>query len=388
MIKSDINNLVVKTSGSGSEYLIRIGSGLLRDAGKFVQSVVGENASKVCIVSNPTVYELYGAAVAKSLSAAKFKVSTHLIGDGERYKTPKTTEKTLAGFSEAKLGRTDIVIALGGGVVGDVAGFAAAVYLRGIRFIQIPTTLLSMVDSSVGGKTGVNSSFGKNLIGAFHQPAEVLIDVDVLKTLPRRELTAGFCEVVKHGALAGKTLLGLTGDLLDKYSIDSFDKHFEGDNFRSEISDLIAANIEFKSKIVAGDERESAARTDARSRKILNFGHTLAHALERVTNYRRLKHGEAVGYGIKFAIELSKNLDLMDESSVKSLNGVLHRVGSLPSLSGVDSKAILAAFDQDKKNVDGTLQLVLLKGLGEPIIVGRNEIPSAMIRSALRTVLR
>ena len=229
--------------------------------------------------------------------------------DGEEHKDLGNVEKALAFFSESRLSRTDAVVALGGGVVGDLAGFAASIYMRGICFLQIPTTLLAMVDSSVGGKTGVNTAFGKNAIGAFHQPAGVLIDPAVLATLPDRELTAGFCEVVKHGALSGKKLLSQISSFLTDYPLNSFAQLQENVGFRADISNLIAANAEFKAGIVAGDEHESSSRADAKSRKILNFGHTLAHSLEKVTNYEYLKHGEAVGYGILYAAELSKNLD-------------------------------------------------------------------------------
>jgi len=241
---------------------------------------------------------------------------------------------------------------------------------------------LAMIDSSVGGKTGVNTSFGKNLTGAFHQPGGVLIDPKVLSTLPSRELTAGFCEMTKHGALAGRELLDATADVLDRFG------RGPAVGVERAMSALIKANIEFKASIVAGDERESSKRRDARSRKILNFGHTLAHALEKVTNYSYFRHGEAVGYGILFAAELSKNLALCPEKDVNLLNDVVRRVGVLPSLAGIDPNEVLAAFRSDKKVIGGELQMVLLKGIGRPVIVSEGDIPRRLLKKTLRQFFR
>lgn len=381
------SKIPIKFGRGSSSYEINIGSSILPSCGEWAIKSL-KTRSKIAVISNKKVFGLYGNVVVKSLKSAGFRPVVFLMNDGERYKNFRTIENVLNFLSSSDLTRTDAVVALGGGVVGDLAGFAAAVYLRGIRFLQIPTSLLAMVDSSVGGKTGVNSTAGKNLIGAFHQPSGVLVDIDVLKTLPRRELTAGFCEMVKHAAISGKKLLTQTDELLNRFPIRGFAKYFGDENFSSEISNLIRANIELKAMIVAGDERESSGRRDARSRKVLNFGHTLAHALEKATDYRLLRHGEAVGYGISFAAELSKSLDLLDVNSVNCLNGVLHRVGPLPSLSDVDPKRVLNAFSADKKNIDGKLQMVLLNGLGHPIIRSRSDIPDTAFRSALRTVLR
>ena len=250
----------------------------------------------------------------------------------------------------------------------------------------MPTTLLAMIDSSVGGKTGVNSAFGKNLIGAFHQPSGVLVDTATLATLPTRELTAGFCEAVKQGAIGGKSLLTQTGDLLSACSAEQFPVLISDLKFQIQMSDLIAAQVAFKAEIVAGDERESSKRVDGKSRKILNFGHTLAHALEKVTDYKYFKHGEAVGYGILFAAELSKSLALIDEKSVKSLNDVLHRAGKLPPIADIDPQEVFEAFKFDKKHLSGSLQMVLLKGIGRPVI--RKDISSATIKSVLKKLLR
>ena len=384
-----MNKIVkIKIKRPASSYRISVGSGTLSAAGTWAQNTLKKGSGKVVIVSNPTVFKLYGEHCESPLRQAGFSVTTFLMKEGEGNKSLRTAESALKAFSEAGLTRTDAVVALGGGVVGDLAGFAAAMYLRGVAFLQIPTTLLAMIDSSVGGKTGVNSAFGKNLIGAFHQPSGVLIDVATLVTLPQREITAGFCEMIKHGAIAGKPLLKRTDQLLEKYQIDEFAEHLDDRSFRSEISNLIASNVEFKAKIVAGDEFESAEKTDAKSRKILNFGHTLAHALEKVTNYGYFKHGEAVGYGILFAAELSKSLALCDEKVVKLLYDVVHRVGTLPTLDNIDTTEVIEAFRFDKKNLSGSLQMVLLKGIGRPVIVGQQDIPQKAVQTVLKNFLQ
>lgn len=379
--------ITIGFSESSAAYDIEIGSGTIGTAGKWARRRLGKATSRVVVLSNPTVFKLYGDAVENSLIESGFTVSHFLMKDGEEHKSLRTAESALKALSEAGLGRTDAVVALGGGVVGDLAGFVSAVYLRGIAFLQIPTTLLAMIDSSVGGKTGVNSAFGKNLIGAFHQPKGVLIDVSTLATLPQRELTAGFCEMIKHGAIAGKPLLKRTDELLARYPIDEFSRHLSDTTFRAEISGLIASNVEFKARIVAGDERESSARTNSTSRKILNFGHTLAHALEKVTGYKYLRHGEAVGYGILFAAELSKTLALIDINSVNLLNGVVHRAGTLPPLNDLDPQEVFEAFSFDKKVVAGSLQMILLKAIGKPVIVSGDDIPRAAHIKALKKLL-
>jgi 3-dehydroquinate synthase len=196
--------------GIEKSYDITIGQGALNLLGEKARSLLHSQSRRICLVSNEKVFNLYGKAATKSLREAGFEIPTFLMGDGERFKSLRTLEKTLQFFSEQKLERTDAVVALGGGVVGDLAGFAAAVYLRGVDFIQIPTTLLAQIDSSVGGKTAVNTNFGKNLVGSFHQPRAVLIDTDTLKTLPQRELTAGWCEAIKQGAIGSEKLFNQT----------------------------------------------------------------------------------------------------------------------------------------------------------------------------------
>jgi 3-dehydroquinate synthase len=375
-----------QTAPSG--YTVEIGRDRLTDCGDWAKACCSGKAGKAALVSNPKVFGLYGEEVKKSLQNAGFDVFVCLIGDGERFKSFKTLQKTLDIFSENRLSRTDVVIALGGGVVGDLAGFAASIYLRGVAFLQMPTTLLSMIDSSVGGKTGVNSSYGKNLIGAFYQPKGVLVDVQTLKTLPKRELTAGFCEAIKQGAIANQKLFDQTAKFVGSYGPNSFVSLFDDDNLVSSLIKLLREQIAFKAKIVANDERESPDKIDASSRKILNFGHTFAHALEKVTNYRYLKHGEAVGYGICFAAELSKKLGLLAPNKVNLLNDVVHRAGVLPPISSIDPRIIFETFKFDKKLVNNSLQWILLKDVGKPVIFPHADVPQSALMSAFKDITR
>jgi 3-dehydroquinate synthase len=377
----------IATKGRASRYEIRIGPGLIRDTGSTLRGLMPE-ARRVLVVSNKKVFGLYGEKVRQALRGAKFETAVHLIGDGERFKNIRTVAGALDAMNRAGISRSDAVVALGGGVIGDVAGFAAAVHMRGVRFLQIPTTLLAMIDSSVGGKTGVNSPHGKNLIGAFHQPAGVVIDPAVLVTLPERELTAGFCEAVKQAAIAGGDLFRKTGAFLDHFDRRDLRSLEPGTAADADLADLIALHAAFKAKIVAGDERESAENTGPRSRKILNFGHTFAHALEKVTSYKLLRHGEAVGYGILFAAELSKRLELMNQNEVNLLYDVVRSVGRLPDISSIDPKHVNEAFKYDKKIVGSDLQWVLLRGIGKPVIVPGSEIPQKAIQSASAKLLR
>jgi 3-dehydroquinate synthase len=378
----------VNTKEKAASYEIKIAPGLLSGTGKWAIDRFDGRPGRVAIVSNKKVFELYGKQVSDSLAGAGFQPFAHLIGDGERFKSLKTLEKTLEFFSRSGLTRTDLIVALGGGVVGDLAGFAASIYLRGIDFRQIPTTLLSMIDSSVGGKTGVNSSFGKNLIGSFYQPKGVLIDTETLRTLPDREVTAGFCEAVKQGAIGGRKLFDQTAAFLD-----SIKGQKVGDRTRSAVwadglVSMLAAQIAFKARVVAGDEREAVGKLDPRSRKVLNFGHTLGHALEKVTNYRYLKHGEAVGHGICFAASLSKNLGLLAQDEVKLLYDVVHRAGPLPPIDNIDPRNVFASFKYDKKLINDSLHWILLEKVGKPVIVPHSQVPQNALMSAFKETAR
>ncbi|MCA1624836.1 MAG: 3-dehydroquinate synthase [Acidobacteria bacterium] len=383
-----MEKVTVKLNQTSHTYNIKIGNNLLKASGDWARMCLSQKTKKIAVVSNRKVFGLYGEAVKKSFEKSGFESHVFLMKDGEKYKNFHTLEEAVKFFTEKKLTRTDTVVALGGGVVGDLAGFASAVFLRGISFLQIPTTLLAMIDSSVGGKTGVNTKFGKNLMGAFHQPNGVLIDVETLQTLPRRELTAGFCEAIKQGAIADKKLFNQTAEFLENYSPNRFKNYFKDEKFLSELGKLIAAQVAFKAKIVMQDEKENTERVDSKSRKILNFGHTLAHALEKVTDYKRFKHGEAVGYGILFAAELSKRLDILDENELNLLENVVGRAGALPENCDINSREVLEAFAFDKKSINDSLQWILLESIGKPLIYKNKNIPQTFLETTLKEFLR
>jgi 3-dehydroquinate synthase len=369
-------------------YEIEIGARALDRIGDTARRALSPHARRLAVVSNARVFNLYGAGVVRTLRAAGFKVSHWLMGEGERHKNLRTAERALAFFSESKLERTDAVVALGGGVVGDLAGFAAAVYLRGIPFLQAPTTLLAQIDASVGGKTAVNTRAGKNLTGAFHQPHAVVISTETLATLPPRELTAGWCEAIKQGAVGSRPLFERTRRfLVAERAGDTARTPAATEQRADELSGLIAAQCSFKAKIVAGDEREEVGRTDARSRRILNFGHTAAHALESVTGYRRFRHGEAVGYGMLVAGEISQRLGMLDASELESLRACVRLAGRLPRADDLDERAILRLIASDKKSVGGHVRWVLLERIGRARIVSGQEIPARVVRGALRAAL-
>jgi 3-dehydroquinate synthase len=363
------------------EYEITVGAGALSSLGSLARRALSPHARRILLVSNRRVFNLYGKRAVQSLRAEGFKVAHWLMKDGERYKTAATLEGALRVLSDVGLERTDAVVALGGGVVGDLAGFAAAVYLRGIAFLQVPTTLLAQVDASVGGKVAVNTRAGKNLIGAFHHPHAVLIDPDTLHSLPAREMTAGWCESVKQGAAGKRRLFDETHGFLASHAEDKTLEKASG------IERLIAAQVAFKAQIVAGDEREAVERSDHRSRRILNFGHTTAHALEAITDFRRFRHGEAVGYGMLVAGEISKKLGLLASSELELLGDAVRLCGRLPRADDLSEEDILSRLGHDKKMVGGQLKWVLLERVGRARIVDEREIGQRLLRASLRAGL-
>jgi 3-dehydroquinate synthase len=364
-------------------YEIRIGAGSLRTIGRELRTHLGPSVRRVALISNKHVFELYGRSAIESLRAAGLTVNHLLLGNGEREKSFRGLEAAVAFLNKCRLERNDAVVALGGGVVGDLAGFAAAIYLRGVRLIQVPTTLLAQIDASVGGKTGINLSTGKNLVGSFHQPSLVLIDPETLRTLPRRELTAGWCEAVKQGAVGSRKLFDQTVRLLRHAGTHASGVLHAGGMRTEEMSSTIAAHCQFKASIVAGDEREDATRTDPRSRRILNFGHTTAHALEAVTGYKRFRHGEAVGYGILVAAEISKSLGMLPSGELESIREAVALCGPLPPANDLSAKELIKAMASDKKAVAGNLKWVLLDRIGRARIVDGAEIEPKVLRAAL-----
>ena len=368
--------LQVRTKNNALQYDISIGRGVVRDAGIIARGTLGDRTRTIVIVSNAKVFSLYGAAAVRSFKNNGFTVSHVLVGDGERYKSLQTAEKLLQFFSSMKLERTDGVVALGGGVVGDLAGFAASIYLRGIPFIQIPTTLLAQIDASIGGKTGVNIAKGKNMAGSFYHPRAVVIDVNALATLGKREVVAGCCEMVKQGAVSGRKLFAQTVGFLRTMDPESI-------YITPDLEHLVLSHCAFKASVVSQDQREEPTRTDNRSRRILNFGHTIGHALETVTGYRLFRHGEAVGYGVAVAGAISKNLGLLEVSELESLNHAVRLCGPLPRANNLDQNAVIQAIQHDKKLFEGRNQWVLLESIGRPRIVGGKEISAGLIKKSL-----
>jgi len=357
---------------------INIGSGIRLKIAELLSDSLKSTPKSLCLISNKRVFGLFGTEILNILDRQGYRVFPCLIPDGERYKSFRTLEGVLDVLSDKRFERNDAVIALGGGVIGDVAGFAASVYLRGIPVVQIPTTLLAQVDSSVGGKTGINLPTGKNLVGTFHQPEMVIVDTQTLGTLPEREMTAGFCEMVKQSLIAGNPLFTKTV----KY-LEGTRNNFDSASFQS----LIRDHCKFKLSIVENDERESIVRTDAKSRRILNFGHTTAHALEAVTNYQKLRHGEAVGYGMLVAGEISKDLGLLTHAELESLRRAVALCGPLPDLNNINANQIVESIRHDKKSTAGQINWVLLDGIGSPQIVNGKDIGQRVLRNALKRAL-
>ena len=382
-----MRRLHVRLPARRTNYEIKIGAGLLSELGREVRAVLGPGLRRAALISNPVVFDHYGKRALQSLRARNFKTTHWLMPDGERHKSLRSWEQALKFLTASRLERGDAVVALGGGVVGDLAGFAAATYLRGVAFVQVPTTLLAQIDASVGGKTGVNLPAGKNLVGAFHQPQVVVIDPVTLQSLPRRELTSGWCEAVKQGAVGSRKLFDQTCQLL-RHSGTDFSLWLQNGDTQTEVCAALEAHCRFKASIVARDEREDVSRTDHQSRRILNFGHTTAHALEKITGYRRFRHGEAVGYGILVAGEISKNLGMLGSGELESLRESVRLCGPLPRANDLAIDTISRAMRLDKKSVGGVTKWVLLERIGRARIVDGNEIDKPTLRSSLRAGLR
>ncbi len=335
--------------GEQRSYPIYIGAGLLSNQSYFFPYIHGH---QVCIVTNETIAPLYLDAI-RSLLADKYQVDVVVLPDGEQYKQLDTVTQIYDCLLENKHNRTTTLIALGGGVVGDMTGFAAATYQRGVNFIQIPTTLLAQVDSSVGGKTGVNHPLGKNMIGAFHQPRAVIIDTDVLQTLPARELSAGVAEIIKYGLISDQTFYDwLEINVVSLMSLE-----------QAVLVEAILKSCQNKADVVSADEREGGIRA------ILNFGHTFGHAIEAAQGYGNWLHGEAVATGMLVALDLSARMGWVDNSEVTRLKSLLDK-SNLPVTVPVDmsNQQFLDIMAVDKKVLSGKLRLILLKSIGDAIV--------------------
>jgi len=330
----------------GTECRVLVGRGLIGRAGEFVREAGLRGACAV--ITDENVARHHGEAVRKSLEAAGYRTHFFVVPAGEQSKAMSVAESLCDRMIEAGLDRSSFIVALGGGVVGDLAGFVAAIYQRGIPFVQIPTTIVAQVDSSIGGKTGVNARAGKNLIGAFHQPRLVLADTDTLATLPDREYREGFAEVIKHAVIRDAAML------------DEIDP----DAPRENLGPLIARNIAIKAAIVADDEREQTG-----TRALLNFGHTVAHAIENAAGYGQFLHGEAVSLGIAAALEISQRKAGLSAAEAQGVRGKLAAFGlplTLPD--GLSTDELIAAARRDKKFAEGKIRYVVTPKLGEAFV--------------------
>ncbi len=328
-------------------YPIMIGSGILKQSGLLDPYVTDRDT---LIVTNQQLAPMYLEPLRQLITAAR--VETLVLEDGEATKNMATLAQIFDKLAELRYGRDCILIALGGGVIGDICGFAAATWHRGVDFIQVPTTLLAQVDSSVGGKTAVNHPGGKNLIGAFHQPLCVLSDMETLSTLPDRELSAGLAEVVKYGLIADSDLF-------------EWLEHEHGPLLRREsehLQHIVRRSCEIKSAVVAADEREQGQRA------LLNLGHTFGHAIERCAGYGEWLHGEAISAGMCMAAEFSRRLGWLKTGDVERTRTVLTQLNLPVDPPQIDPASFLDAMSQDKKVIAGQIRLVLLKAIGKAVV--------------------
>jgi len=343
-------------------YAIHIGAHLLTGVELILPQL---DLLKVAIVSNTTVAPLYLQQLADALRARGVEVMSVVLDDGERYKNWSTLNRIYDALLEQRCDRRTTLLALGGGVVGDLAGFAAATYMRGIPFIQIPTTLLAQVDSSIGGKTGINHPLGKNMIGAFYQPRLVLADTEVLKSLPARELSAGIAEVIKHGLVRDAAFFSwLEQNMEDLLAGDP-----------PALAHAVRRCCEIKAAVVAEDERETGVRA------LLNFGHTFGHAIESGLGYGTWLHGEAVAAGMVMAADLSHRLGLIAQSEVERIIALLRRASLPVAPPDIAPERLLQLMGADKKAEGGKLRFVLLDAIGGASV--RGDVPAAPLQQAL-----
>jgi shikimate kinase/3-dehydroquinate synthase len=351
-----------------AEYPIFVGWGILDKLGeKMKQAGLSGTAN---IISDEIVFSIYGAKVTKTLEKAGFAVNSCVVPPGEASKNINQAIKIYDYLIEQRVERNDVVVALGGGIIGDLAGFVAATFLRGLPWLQVPTSLIAMTDASIGGKVAVDHPQGKNLIGAFYQPCLVLAGIKTLTTLPHRELTSGWAEVIKHALILDADLLNLLEDRANDLA-----------KLKPDItSKVIARSVAIKCRVVSEDEKETGIRT------ILNYGHTVAHGLETATKYERFLHGEAVAIGMMAAAKLSHRLKLLSEKAVERQKAILQKFGLPTDCSGVAVNDVLEATKMDKKVRGKAVRWVLLKAIGQAVI--RSDVPIEDVLKVLQEVIR
>jgi 3-dehydroquinate synthase len=324
-------------------------------------------AGKLFVVTTRDVWDLHGNRLKAALGSKSFDVL--YFPGGEDRKRMASVEELAEQMVQAGADRTSIVIAFGGGIVGDLGGFLAAIFMRGVSLIQVPTTLLAQVDAGVGGKTGANLVGGKNLIGSFHQPLAVLIDPDVLTTLPEREYRAGLYEVLKCGIIRSPKLFErMSADAAKVLAMEP-----------AIVEEIIAESVRIKAEVVSADEKEGGLR------RILNYGHTIGHALEAETQYKRLLHGEAVAFGMRAVGHLGKLVGTCSAADAKTMNEAIDAYGKIPSLDGVTVDALVGRLGSDKKTIQGRVHFVLAESIGSVVV--RSDIDESLVREATRCAL-
>tara|TARA_Y100001968_G_scaffold167939_1_gene153773 strand:- start:769 stop:1878 length:1110 start_codon:yes stop_codon:yes gene_type:complete len=358
----------IRVELTNNPYEIIIGGSGIEGLGKELLNLGIKPQTKVLLVTNSIIAAHYGDQLKEYIQKAGFQICSLIIKEGEENKNLRTIEQIHNEAFKIKLERGSLVIALGGGVVGDIAGFAAATWLRGISVIQIPTTLLAMVDASIGGKTGVNHSGGKNLIGAFHQPKLVLIDPTTLKTLPEREFRAGMAEVIKYAVIGDPLLFSLLEEASHIDTLSKLSSHL--------LEELLERSVAAKAKIVASDEKESGLRA------ILNYGHTFGHVIENLCGYGNFLHGEAVAIGMVAVGELALIKEKWSKSDADRQKELLKKAGLPISWPDIDSEDVLKTLEGDKKVKDGDIRFVIPNKIGKVEL--SNEIHKNDIKECLK----
>ncbi|HIK07585.1 MAG TPA: 3-dehydroquinate synthase [Trichormus sp. M33_DOE_039] len=360
---------VINVNLPQQSYEIAIAPGSLEQLGQRMADL--KLGKKVLLVSNPTIFKHYGEKSIKSLEAAGFQVASYCLPAGERYKTLNSIQKLYDIALENRLERSSTMVALGGGVIGDMTGFAAASWLRGINVVQVPTTLLAMVDSAIGGKTGVNHPQGKNLIGAFHQPRLVLVDPEVLKTLPMREFRAGMAEVIKYGVIWDAELFAQMEASKNLNQLRYIKPEL--------INSILTRSCQAKADVVSKDEKEGGLRA------ILNYGHTIGHAVESLTGYRLVNHGEAVAIGMVAAGQIAVKLGMWQQEDTERQNALIQKAGLPTKLpEGLDITGIIDALQLDKKVKNGKVRFILPTQIG--VVTITDEVPAEIIREVLQAM--
>jgi 3-dehydroquinate synthase len=339
----------IRVETPSAKYDVFAGSGLIQSLAPRIERIAGRLPRRVFVLTSPPIWALWGEAFSASFSDPPIVL---FLDPGEKYKTLPSVEKLLRQMAKAGADRGSLLIAFGGGIVGDLGGFLAAIYMRGIAYVQVPTTFLAQVDSSVGGKTGVNLPEGKNLVGSFNHPLAVFADTATLGTLPERELRAGLMESVKAGIIRDRALV--------RFMEENVETILARDP--KTLEKVITASVRIKAGVVNRDERENGLRM------ILNLGHTVGHALEQATHYKVLLHGEAVGWGMIASLYLGRRRGALTAGQFERLQNLIHLYGPLPTLA-LKAKKIIAATSSDKKNIGGVRRFVLPIGIGDAGIV-------------------